>query len=92
MTPNLPDTQKHVGFYLNNKEDFLKAGNKILEQTDANLTFLYDAFILDDNKLVVYGDYVKFDVFDQIMFRFDEIVDFTYNYRHKYQRIKKENI
>ena len=37
-------------------------------------------------------DYVKFDVFDQIMFRFDEIVDFTYNYRHKYQRIKKENI
>ncbi|MBR5780545.1 MAG: T9SS type A sorting domain-containing protein [Bacteroidales bacterium] len=33
-----------------------------LEQTDANLTFLYDAFILDDNKLVVYGDYVKFDV------------------------------
>lgn len=36
MTPNLPDTQKHVGFYLNNKEDFLKAGNKILEQTDAN--------------------------------------------------------
>lgn len=36
MTPNLPDTQKHVGFYLNNKEDFLKAGNKILEQTKAN--------------------------------------------------------
>lgn len=37
-------------------------------------------------------DYVKFDIFDQIMFRFDEIVDFTYNYKHKYQRIKKENI
>lgn len=37
-------------------------------------------------------DYVKFDIYDQLMFRFDEIVDFTWNYRHKYQRIKKENI
>lgn len=34
--------------------------------------------------------YVKFDVFDQLMFRFDEILDFCWNYRHKYQRIKKE--
>ena len=36
MTPNLPDTQKHVGFFLNTKDDFLKAGNKILSQTNAN--------------------------------------------------------
>lgn len=36
MTPNLPDTQKHVGFYLKNKEDFLKAGNMLLEQTNAD--------------------------------------------------------
>jgi len=35
MTPNLPDTQKHVGFNLETKEDFLKAGNILLEQTDA---------------------------------------------------------
>ena len=35
MTPNLPDTQKHVGFYLRTKEDFLKAGNMLLEQTGA---------------------------------------------------------
>ena len=35
MTPNLPDTQKHVGFYLNNKEDFLRAGNKLLDETNA---------------------------------------------------------
>ncbi len=33
MTPNLPDTQKHAGFYLKNKEDFLKAGNLLLEKT-----------------------------------------------------------
>ena len=35
MTPNLPDTQKQVGFFLNTKEDFIKAGNTILEQTNA---------------------------------------------------------
>lgn len=35
MTPNLPDTQKHVGFYLKNKEDFLKAGEKLLSETQA---------------------------------------------------------
>ena len=32
MTPNLPDTQKCVGFYLNTKEDFLRAGNAIIEK------------------------------------------------------------
>lgn len=35
MTPNLPDTQKHVGFYIKTKEDFIKAGNMLLEQTNA---------------------------------------------------------
>lgn len=35
MTPNLPDTQKHVKFFLNNKADFLLAGNKLIEQTKA---------------------------------------------------------
>ena len=35
MTPNLPDTQKHVEFYLRNKEEFLKAGNILLKQSRA---------------------------------------------------------
>lgn len=35
-------------------------------------------------------DYVKFDVYDEIRFRFDEFMDFVWSYRHKYQRIKKE--
>ena len=35
MTPNLPDTQKHVGFYIKTKEDFIRAGNMIIEQTGA---------------------------------------------------------
>ena len=33
-----------------------------LEQTEADITWLYDAFIMEDMKLVVYGDYLKFDV------------------------------
>jgi hypothetical protein len=36
--------------------------------------------------------YVKFDIYDQLMFRFDELIDFIWNYRHKYQRTKKEEI
>ncbi len=35
MTPNLPDTQKHVGFYLNNKADYILAGTKLIEETGA---------------------------------------------------------
>lgn len=35
MTPNLPDTQKHVGFYLKEKADFIMAGRKLIEETDA---------------------------------------------------------
>ena len=34
--------------------------------------------------------YVKFDIYDQIKFRFNELIDFVWNYRHKYQRVKKE--
>lgn len=36
MTPNLPDTQNHIGFFLKTKEDFIKAGTKIIEQTQAD--------------------------------------------------------
>lgn len=35
MTPNLPDTQKHVGFYLKDKNDYIKAGKKLLQETNA---------------------------------------------------------
>lgn len=40
MTPNLPDTQKHVGFYLRSKEDFIKAGNILIEQTGAECVLI----------------------------------------------------
>lgn len=32
MTPNLPDTQKHVGLYLKDKEDFISAGKKLINE------------------------------------------------------------
>lgn len=35
MTPNLPDTQKHVGYFIKNKEDFIKAGNQLLSETNS---------------------------------------------------------
>ena len=34
--------------------------------------------------------YVKFDVYDQLKFRFDELIEFVWNYRHKYERRKKD--
>lgn len=35
MTPNLPDTEKSVGFEIKTEEDLKKAGDKLLSQTDA---------------------------------------------------------
>ena len=34
----------------------------------------------------------KIDVYDQLRFKFDELADFCWNYKHKYQRNKKETI
>ena len=36
MTPNLPDTQKYVGYYLKDKADYLLAGNTLINQTKAD--------------------------------------------------------
>lgn len=36
MTPNLPDTEKSVGFKITTEDDLKLAGNKLLEQTNAN--------------------------------------------------------
>lgn len=69
MTPNLPDTQKHVGFYLNTKEDFIKAGNKILEQTGADsilITCGADGMVVieKDSKYTHIPVFNKAEVFD----------------------------
>lgn len=35
LTPNLPDTQKHLGYFIKNKADFIMAGKKLIKETDA---------------------------------------------------------
>lgn len=35
MTPNLPDTQKSVGFKIENEDDLKRAGDKLLQDTNA---------------------------------------------------------
>lgn len=64
MTPNLPDTQKHVGFYLKNKEDFMKAGNILLEQSGAEAVLITcgaDGMVVVDNN----GKYTHIPVFNK---------------------------
>ena len=69
MTPNLPDTQKHVGFFLDSKEDFLKAGSSLLEQTGADnvlITCGADGMVVveKDNKYTHIPVFNKSKVFD----------------------------
>lgn len=69
MTPNLPDTQKHVGFYLKTREDFVKAGNILIEQTGAQSVIITCgadgiAVIEKGNKLTQIPVFNKSEVFD----------------------------
>ncbi len=69
MTPNLPDTQKYVGLYLRNKEDFLKAGNQLLEETGADailITCGADGMVVvePNNKYTHIPVFNKAEVFD----------------------------
>lgn len=69
MTPNLPDTQKYVGTYLNNKEDFLKAGNRLLNETGADailITCGADGMVVvePENKYTHIPVFNKAEVFD----------------------------
>ena len=69
MTPNLPDTQKYVGLYLKNKEDFLKAGNKLLSETGADAILITCGaegmvVIEPDNKYTHIPVFNKAEVFD----------------------------
>lgn len=40
----------------------------------------------------VYKNKAKVDVWDQISHKWPEFVDYVWNYRHKYQRVKKCNV
>ncbi len=64
LTPNLPDTQKHVGFYLRTKEDFLKAGAILLDQSGAEAVLITcgaeGMVVVDKN-----GNYTHIPVFNK---------------------------
>ncbi|MCM1073593.1 MAG: bifunctional ADP-heptose synthase, partial [Bacteroides sp.] len=64
MTPNLPDTQKHVGYYLRSKEDFVKAGAKLIEDTEAEnalITCGSEGMVVVDKD----GNYTHIPVFNK---------------------------
>ena len=69
MTPNLPDAQKHAGFYFKNKYDFIKAGNLFMEQTGAEnilITCGAEGMVLIEkgNKYTQIPVFNKSEVFD----------------------------
>ncbi len=71
MTPNLPDTQKSVGFVIESEEDLKKAGDKLLNETNADSVLITCGA---DGMFVVsgHGNYTKIPVFNK-----SEVFDVT---------------
>lgn len=71
MTPNLPDTEKSVGFEIHDIEDLKRAGNKLLEQTNAKSVLITcgadGMFVAKPN-----NDFTKIPVFNK-----SEVFDVT---------------
>lgn len=71
MTPNLPDTEKSVGFEIKNQQDLELAGDKLLEKTNAKSVLITcgadGMFVAKPNK-----DYTKIPVFNK-----SEVFDVT---------------
>lgn len=71
MTPNLPDTQKSVGFFINSDEDLKRAGDKLLKETRAKYILITcgadGMFVTEPNK-----KYTKIPVFNK-----SEVFDVT---------------
>ena len=64
MTPNLPDTQKHMGFELKAKADFVMAGNKLIQDTGAEsvlITCGSDGMVVISNN----NEYTHIPVFNK---------------------------
>ena len=71
MTPNLPDTEKSVGFDLKTEEDLKRAGDKLLAQTNAQAVLITcgadGMFVTEKN-----NKYTKIPVFNK-----SEVFDVT---------------
>lgn len=69
MTPNLPDTQKSVGFFIKDDETMQKAGKKLLKDTKAKLVLVTcgsEGMVVftQDGKMVKIPVFNKSEVFD----------------------------
>lgn len=69
MTPNLPDTQKHVGFKIKTNNDLHKAGKKLISDTNADFVLVTCgeegmAVVSNDGKMVRIPVFNKSKVFD----------------------------
>lgn len=71
MTPNLPDTQKSVGFFIENEDDLKRAGDKLLKETNAKSILITCGA---DGMFVAraHGNYTKIPVFNK-----SEVFDVT---------------
>lgn len=71
MTPNLPDTQKSVGFEIETEEDLKRAGDKLLDATNAKSILITCGA---DGMFVTraHGNYTKIPVFNKL-----EVFDVT---------------
>lgn len=71
MTPNLPDTQKSVGFFVETEEDLKRAGDKLLDETNAKSVLITCGA---DGMFVTraHGNYTKIPVFNK-----SEVFDVT---------------
>ena len=71
MTPNLPDTQKSVGFFIKDEATLKTAGDKLLEETNAKAVLITcgadGMFVAEPNK-----KYTKIPVFNK-----SEVFDVT---------------
>lgn len=71
MTPNLPDTEKSVGFEIETEEDLKRAGEKLLKETNAKAVLITcgadGMFVTKPNQ-----DYTKIPVFNK-----SEVFDVT---------------
>lgn len=69
MTPNLPDTQKYVGFEIKTSEDLKRAGQKLLQDTNAEFVLVTCgsegmAVFEKDDKFTKIPVFNKSEVFD----------------------------
>ena len=69
MTPNLPDTQKHVGFFIKTAEDLKRAGECLIKDTNAPFVLITCgeegmALVTNENKMYRIPVFNKSKVFD----------------------------